>query len=107
MKELLKDGERKRRAHLEWESGGRKGTHYLSDAPAVLIGTDDLCDLQVPKAPKHHVLVVNTEAGCEVRYLAWMGSMKVAGRSVKKAPMKDGDTAEVGGLKMKFVGDIA
>ncbi len=51
VRELLKDSHRKKRAHLLWESGGQQGTHYLSDAPAVLIGTDELCDLQVPKAP--------------------------------------------------------
>ncbi len=31
VQELLKDAERKRRAHVVWESGGQKGQHYLSD----------------------------------------------------------------------------
>lgn len=107
VKELLGDSERKRRAHLKWESGGQQGTHYLSEAPAALFGKDELCDVKVPKAPKHHVLVVNQEDGsCEVRNLHWWSSMKVRGRKVKKARLKDGDVAEVGGLKLTFVGDI-
>jgi pSer/pThr/pTyr-binding forkhead associated (FHA) protein len=107
VRELLKDSDRKKRAHLLWESGGRRGTHYLAEAPAVLIGTDDLCDLQVPKGPKHHVLVINTEAGCDVRYLATFGSMTVGGRSTKRARLRDGDVIEAGGLKVTFMDDVA
>lgn len=106
VKELLKESERKRRAHLQWESGGRKGTHYLSDAPAVLIGTDELCDVKVPSGPKHHLLVVNTKDGCEVRNLAMFGSMKVGGRTTKRATLKDGDVVQMGGLVVNFVADI-
>ena len=107
VRELLKDSDKKKRAHLQWESGGRSGTHYLSDAPAVLIGTDTLCDLRVPKGPKHHVLVINTDAGCDVRYLAMFGSMTVGGRSTKRARLRDGDVVEAGGLKLVFMDDVA
>lgn len=106
VKELLKESERKRRAHLQWESGGRKGTHYLTDAPAVLFGTDELCDVRVPSGPKHHLLVVNTKEGCEVRNLAMFGSMKVGGRTTKKAVLQDGDVVQMGGLVINFVADI-
>lgn len=106
VQELLKDGERKRRAQLEWESGGRKGVFYLADAPAVLIGTDALCDLQVPKAPKHHILVINTAKGCEVRNLHWLAKMKVSGRKTNRAALKNKDVVEVGGLRFTFLGDI-
>ncbi|GMV07678.1 MAG: hypothetical protein AMXMBFR53_39530 [Gemmatimonadota bacterium] len=106
VKELLKESERKRRAHLQWESGGRKGTHYLSDAPAVLFGTDELCDVKVPAGPKHHLLVMNTKEGCEVRNLAMFGGMKVGGRTTKKAVLKDGDVVQMGGLVINFVADI-
>lgn len=105
---LLKDSERKKRAHLIWESGGQKGQHYLSEAPAVLVGTDgDLCDVVVPKGPKHHVLIINTKTGCDVRYLAAFGSVKVNGQSTKRSPLKDGDVVDAGGLTMTFVGDIS
>jgi pSer/pThr/pTyr-binding forkhead associated (FHA) protein len=107
VRELLKESDRKKRAHLLWESGGRSGTHYLSDAPAVLVGTDDLCDLRVPKAPKHHVLVVHSQAGCDVRYLGTFGSMKVRGRGTKKAKLRNGDVVESGGLKLTFMDDVA
>ncbi len=104
--ELLADGERKRKAQLEWEAGGRKGVHYLADAPAVLIGTDSLCDLQVPSGPKHHLLMVYSGKGCEARNLAWLAKMKVGGRVTSRAALKDGDVVELGGLKVKFVGEI-
>lgn len=107
VRELLRESDRKKRAHFIWESGGRQGTHYLSDLPAVLIGTDELCDLQVPKAPKHHVLVVHSKNGCDVRYLGAFGSMTVAGRSTKRAKLKNGDVVESGGLTFTFMDDVA
>ena len=107
VRELLKESDRKKRAHLMWESGGRQGTHYLSDAPAVLIGTDELCDVQVPKAPKHHVLIVHSKAGCDVRYLGSFGSMTVGGKSTKRAKLRNGDVVESGGLTLTFVDDVA
>jgi pSer/pThr/pTyr-binding forkhead associated (FHA) protein len=107
VRELLKDSDRKRRAHFNWESGGRSGTHYLADEPVVLIGTDNLCDLRVPKAPRHHVLLVRTSAGCDVRYLGTFGSMKVSGRTTKRAKLRNGDIVECGGLKLTFMDDVA
>lgn len=106
VQELLKDSERKRRAHLVWESGGQKGSHDLSEAPAALFGTDNLCDVKVPKAPKHHVLIVKRETGCEVRNLHWWTKMSVNGQKKALANLKDGDVVEVGGLKLTFADDI-
>jgi len=103
---LLKDYSKQRRAQINWESGGQKGTHYFSDQSAVLIGTDELCDIYVPKAPKHHVLVIRKGDQYEVRYLAMFGSMKVGGSGTKKARLQDGGVVEVGGLKLTFVGDL-
>lgn len=107
VKELLQDSERKRRAHLLWEAGGRRGQHYLSEAPAALFGTDDLCDVRVPKGPKHHLLVMNHDGGCQVRNLAMWGKMTVGGRTVKKASLQNGDVVEMSGLKLTFVADIS
>ena len=107
VKELLQDSERKRRAHVAWESGGQRGTHYLSEAPAALFGTDALCDVRVPKGPKHHVLVVNRDDGCEVKNLHGWTKMKVNGSAKNPAALKDGDVVQVGGLKITFVADIA
>lgn len=107
VKELLKEADRKKRAHFIWESGGERGTHYLSDQPAVLIGTDDLCDLRVPKGPKHHVLLMTLDGGTEVRYLAVFGSMTVQGRGTKRARLENGDVVESQGLKLTFMDDVA
>ena len=107
VKELLKDAERKRRAHIVWQSGGQRGQHYLADEPAALFGTSDLCDVKVPKGPKNHVLVVNRKTGCEVRNLHGWTKMRVGPRAKNLATLKDGDTVEVGGLKLTFVADIA
>ena len=107
VKELLKEADRKKRAHFIWESGGQRGTHYLSDQPAVLIGTDDLCDLRVPKGPKHHVLLMTLDGGAEVRYLAVFGSMTVSGRGTKRSRLKNGDVIESQGLKITFMDDVA
>ncbi len=93
-------------AQFVWESGGRQGTHYFSDSPAVLIGTDELCDLRVPRGPKHHLLVVHTDEGCDVRYLAMFGTMSVRGRTTKRAHLRNGGVVEVGGLKLTFVDQV-
>ncbi|HSW30639.1 MAG TPA: FHA domain-containing protein [Longimicrobiales bacterium] len=108
VKELLKESERKRRAHLQWESGGRKGTHFLSDAPAVVFGTDELCDVKVPSGPKHALLIIKVKDGFEARNLGGMfDGMKVAGKSTKRAALKDGDVVQMGGLVVNYVADIA
>jgi len=106
VKELLKQAEQKRRAHIAWESGGQRGQHNLADSPAAIFGTSDLCDVKVPKAPKNHIIVVNRKSGCEVRNLHGWTKMKVGGRTTKLATLKDGDTVEAGGLKLTFVADI-
>jgi hypothetical protein len=106
VRELLKEANRKKRAHFHWESGGRTGTHYLTEAPAVLVGTDELCDVRVPKGPSHHVLVVHSPAGCDVRFLGTFGSMKVRGQTTKRAKLKNGDVVESGGLKLTFMDDV-
>jgi hypothetical protein len=107
VKELLKDADRKRRAHFLWESAGRTGTHYLSDQPAVLIGTDELCDLRVPRGPKHHVLIMTIDGGTEVRYLAMFGSMTVRGENTRRTRLRNGDVIESSGLTITFMDDVA
>jgi hypothetical protein len=104
--QLLNDASKQRRAQIVWEAAGQKGTHYLADAPAVLIGMDDLCDVVVPKGPKHHLLLMRKDKGCEVRNLAMFGKMKVGGAVTRKARLKDGDVVEMAGLKVTFVGEL-
>ena len=107
VKELLKDADRKKRKHFLWEAGDEQGTHYLSDQPAVLVGTDDLCDIRVPRGPRHHLLLITVDGRVEARYLAMFGSMTVRGRKTKRATLKDGDVLEVGGIKITFLDDVA
>jgi len=106
VKELLKDSDRQRRAQFTWEAGGQRGTHFFADDPAVLVGTDDVCDLIVPKGPKHHLLLINRASGCDARYLAAFGSMSVGGRSTKRATLRDGDVLEVSGLTITYKGEV-
>ena len=73
----------------------------------MLIGTDELCDLRVPKAPKHHVLLMTIDGATEVRYLAMFGSMHVRGQSSRRARLRNGDVVETGGLKLTFMDDVA
>lgn len=102
VEKLLDEGAKKRKAHLEWESGGRRGTHALTDGLSVLLGVDDLCDVQVPKGPKHHLLLIKTAKGYEARNLAMWGKMTVGGSALKRTLLKDGDVLEMSGLKVTF-----
>lgn len=106
VEKLLQSSQEKRKAHLTWESGGQRGEVQFSEGAGVLFGTDELCDVRVPKGPKHHLYVVRTDAGCEARNLAMFGSMKVRGQSTKRGRMKDGDAVEMGGLKVTFVDEL-
>lgn len=106
VKELLRESQRQREAHLTWESGGTRGRHYLSDAPSVLFGTDELCDVKVPEGPDHHLLVTPSGEGYEVRNLHDRSKMKVRGKVVERKQVEDGDVVEMNGLKLTFVDAI-
>lgn len=106
VKELLRESQRQREAHIAWESGGRRGHHYLSEAPAALFGTDDLCDVKVPEGPDHHLLITPTENGYEARNLHERSKMKVDGKVVDRKEIADGDVVEMNGLKLTFVDAI-
>lgn len=106
VEEMLAGSEQERRARLVWESGGQRGEHDFEDAPAVLLGTGDLCDIRVPKGPGRHVLALRREGGCEVRNLHWFWNMRVEGETRKRAILGDGETAEVHGLELTYVGEI-
>lgn len=106
MEEMMAGSEKERRAHLRWSSGGERGKHFFEDAPAALVGSGELCDLRVPKAPKHHLLVVLGEDGCEVRNLHWLWSMKVDGETRKRARLEDGQTVAFRGVELTYVSAI-
>ena len=85
---------------------GQRGTHYLAVTGAALIGSDDLCDLNVPGAP-NHVLIAKVADGYEIRNLCGMlRTMTVKGEKTRRVKLETGDVIEVGGLKLTFKDDL-
>ena len=99
----------KRRAHLKWEAAGTQDTFYLErlERSAVLVGRSMLCDLRVPRGPKHHLLVIRNRTGYEVRNLSCWFRMRVNGAVVPQAMLKGGDVIDVRGLRLTFFDEIA
>jgi pSer/pThr/pTyr-binding forkhead associated (FHA) protein len=94
-----------RRAQLQWEAKGQRGTFYLGGGGA-LVGRSPLCDLQVPAGPKQHLLVLRTPFGFEVRNLSWWHRMKVNGWAFEQSTLDSGDVIEVGGLRVTFLDEL-
>jgi pSer/pThr/pTyr-binding forkhead associated (FHA) protein len=94
-----------RRAQLQWEAKGQRGTFFLATGGA-LVGRSPLCDLQVPAGPKQHLLVLRTQFGCEVRNLSWWHHMKVNGWALEQATLQSGDVIEIGGLRVTFLDEL-
>src|SRR5438094_10651070 len=108
LERLQKSSALKRRAHLKWEAASTGDTFYLERAErsAVLIGRSALCDLRVPVGPKHHLLVIRTRHGVEVRNLSSWYRMRVNRATVTQAILKGGDVIDVGGLRLTFFADV-
>ncbi len=102
IKKLQEVGAKKRQAQVDWEMKGQRGTHYIAATGAALIGSDDLCDLNIPGAP-NHVLIVKVADGYEVRNMCGMlRSLTIKGEKVRRAKLQNGDVMDVGGLKLTF-----
>jgi pSer/pThr/pTyr-binding forkhead associated (FHA) protein len=96
----------KRQAQLQWAAAGQEGTFYLEGAGA-LLGRTDLCDLRVPAGgPRQHLLILRGTSGFEIRNLAWLRRMRVAGQVTKRAVLKTGDTVEIAGLRLTFMDEV-
>jgi predicted component of type VI protein secretion system len=107
VEQLQRSVAQKRQAHLVWEAGDRRGTHYLPrEAASVLIGTSERCDLRVPRGPKQHVLVARASQGFEVRNLSFWRRMRVRGQVTKRARLASGDVIEIGGLRLTFMDEV-
>ena len=104
--QLLSEASRKRRAHIEWQSGDQKGSLDLTEVSVALFGTDDLCDVRVPIGPKHHLLLIRKDGRYEVRNLATLKRMRVGGAVLRKTLLKDGDTVAMAGLELRFVAEL-
>ena len=106
VEQMRKTVAQKRQAHVLWEAGGGRGTHYLGETPAALIGTGELCDLRVPRGPKHHLLVIRGAQGFEVRNLSFWRRMRVKGEATTRARLASGDVVEIAGLKLTFMDEV-
>jgi pSer/pThr/pTyr-binding forkhead associated (FHA) protein len=107
VEQLQKSVAQKRQAHLLWEAGGQRGTQYLRpDTGTVLVGTSERCDVRVPAGPKHHVLVVRGGDGYEVRNLSFWRRMRVNGQKTSQSRLANGDTVEIGALKLTFMDEV-
>lgn len=106
VKELVKGSGRHRSAQLHWRCGKEEGVHYFVEAPAVLVGTGDLCDVRVPSAPRNHILAVRENGGCRIRNLHSWRKMRTSDGVARAADLNDGDTVRIGPLELTFVGDV-
>jgi hypothetical protein len=105
VKKLTQVSAQKRQAHLDWEIKGEKGTYALAATGAALIGSDDLCDLNIAGA-SNHVLIVKTADGYEARNLSAFRGMTINGTKAKRGKLADGNVVEMGGLKLVFKDDL-
>ena len=102
---LRREVAQQRRAQLQWEAKGQRGTFILNGG-GVLVGRSLLCDLQVPAGPKQHLLVLRNQFGFEVRNLSWWHQMKVNGWTLEQSPLESGDVIDVGGLHLTFFDEL-
>ena len=106
IEQLRKASAERRKAKVEWEAGGQKGERALPEEGALLIGKGDLCDLQTPKGPKHHLLLTRSGERWEARNLSWWHGMKVNGRKLSRTPLPDGATIEIAGLTVTYHAEV-
>ena len=99
---LKREGAQKRQAHLIWEVGPTRATHYLAADGGALIGRSELCDLRVPKGPSQHLLVIRVGDGFEARNLSFWRRMRVRGEVTSRARLHTGDVIEMGPLRLTF-----
>jgi pSer/pThr/pTyr-binding forkhead associated (FHA) protein len=103
---LQKGAQQKRQAHVTWEAGGERGTHYL-EGGGIVVGRSELCDLRVPSGgPKQHIVLLRGREGYEVRNVSSFYRMRVNGRLGPRARLKSGDIVEVGGVRLTFMDEV-
>ena len=99
---IEREAAQKRQAHLIWEVGATRATHYLAADGGALIGRSELCDLRVPKGPRQHLLVIRVGDGFEARNLSFWRRMRVRGQVTARARLHTGDVIEMGPLRLTF-----
>lgn len=104
--ELRQSAAERRKARLTWEAGGERGDHALPENGCLLIGRDDLCDLQTPRGPTHHLLVSRKADQWEARNLSWWHGMRVNGSKRARVTLSDGDVVEIAGLTVTYAAAV-
>jgi FHA domain len=103
---LRQAAQQKRQAHVQWEAGGERGTHYL-EGGAIVVGRSELCDLRVPSGgPKQAIVILRGPEAFEVRNLSSWYHMRVNGRLAARARLRSGDLVEVGGVRLTFMDEV-
>src|SRR5262245_29319580 len=102
IEKVKREGAQKRQAHLIWEAGSARATHYLAADGGALIGKSAMCDLRVPKGPRQHLLVIRVGDDFEVRNLSFWRRMRVRGEVTARARLQSGDVIEMGPLRLTF-----
>jgi len=98
----------KRRAQLEWEAAGMKGTYYLT-GPEVVVGPGEDCHLRIAAAPKKGIRIVRGPQGYEAHNLAGLldfARMRVNGKGMKHAALRTGDLIEIGEVRLTFHDEV-
>jgi FHA domain-containing protein len=104
VEQLRRAVEQKRQAQLQWESGGQHGTFSLAGIRngGILVGRTALCDLYVPEAPGHHLLIKRDDHRFQARNLSWWRRMRVNGTVCRHAVLESGDVIEMGRMRLTF-----
>ena len=102
IEKIEREAAQKRQAHLIWEVGATRATHYLAADGGALIGRSEMCDLRVPKGPRQHLLVIRVGDGFEARNLSFWRRMRVRGQVTARARLQTGDVIEMGPLRLTF-----
>jgi hypothetical protein len=99
---------RKRKAQLRWEARGAAGTFYLDcrERGALLLGRSGRCDLRLPAGPRHHVLIIRTQNGYEVRNLSKWYRLRVNGYVRAQAGLANADVVTIGKVRLTFIDEL-
>ncbi len=99
----------KRRAQLEWEAAGMKGTYFISGRE-VLVGPGEDSHLRIMAAPKKGIRIARGAEGFEAHNLAGMldfARMRVNGKAMKHAVLRTGDVIEIGEVRLTFHDEVS
>jgi hypothetical protein len=98
----------KRRAQLDWEAAGMKGT-YLIPGAEVLVGPGEECHLRIAAAPKKGLRIARGREGFEAHNLARLldfTRMRINGKTMKHAVLRTGDVIEIGEVRLTFHDEV-